>query len=371
MKRRDFVKTGITTTLGLGAGLTMLQAAGNDGTAPGGRTPDPSQMPPTVPVTPLAPATSTTPVPPTSTLTAPPINPNQVHDPNGYVFLPRRNHIPVPATERAVLMSLNTEQRDIEGNILRDAEGHPIMVPVREGMNVFKGQVLGNFDDRELHSILRINQAQLDVAIAERNKEIEVEVAARSVQVAMADLQRMEAADRQHARVFSATEIERARLVVEQARANLALQQYTIDEIKTREVVVRESELERTKVQIELRKLVAPIDGMIVKVNAAEGEWKREGDPILEIMQLETVWIRARVNAGMYAISDLDGKRATVQARLPNGSVETFQGAVVFCDPTIIAGNQYEVYAEIQNRRIGNYWLLQPGRDGLNVVIQL
>jgi len=346
--------------------LSLLLQAGNEGTAMQGRLADPSQMPPavsppTVPVIPVAPVQA-----------APAINDNRVvHDTNGYVYLPRHNHVQLAATERAVLKSFNTAQRDAQGNILRDAGGNPVIVPVREGMNVFKGQILGNFDDRELHSILKINQAHLEVAKAERDKEIEIEVAARSVQVAMAELHRMETANEQHAGVFAAADIERAKLTVEQARANLHLQKYTIDEIKTREVVVRESELEGTKVQIELRQLVAPIDGMIVKINAAEGEWKREGDPILEIMQLETVWIRAEVSADRYAISDLDGKRATIQARLPNGSVETFHGAVVFCDPTIRGTGGFYVYIEVQNRRVGNYWLLQPGRDGKDVVIPL
>ena len=299
------------------------------------------------------------------------VNANQVHDPNGFVDLPRYNHATLPAPERAILRSLRTEQRDAQGNIMRVQDGKHIIIPVREGLHVFEGQTLANFDDQELNSILKINQAQLEVAKAERDKEIEKKYAASSVQVAWAELESMLEANRRHAGVFPAVEVERARLALEQARANLELQIYTLDEVKTREVVVKESELDRTQVQIDLRKLVAPIDGMVVKIEAAEGEWKREGDPILTIMKLDTVRVRVKVNANRFTHSDVLGKQATIQARLPNGSVETFQGPVVFCDPTILAGADFHAYIEVQNRRIGNFWLLLPGRDGLDVVIPL
>ena len=354
--------------------LCSLLQAGSEGTMPGGRLVDPSQLPPATSVTPVAPVVPVapeTPVP-TAVQTPPTVNANQVHDSNGYVDVPRRNRVPVPATVQALLESLKIEQRDALGNILRDSEGNPVMVPIREGMNVVKGQVLGNFDDRVLRGTLKINQAQLDVAKSERDKEIEKVVAARGVQVAWAELESMLEANRKHSGTVSAVDVERAKLALEHAKANLELQIYTIDEIKTREVIVREAELEQTELQIELRKLVAPIGGMIVKVHAAEGEWKREGDPIVEILQLDIVWVRIEVNANRYTASDLDGKRAMIRARLPNGSVETFQGMVVFCDPTILAaGGSFYVYIEVQNRRIGNYWLLQPGRDGLDVVIAL
>ena len=347
--------------------LCSLLQAGTEGavpgTAPAGRLPvvPVVQTPATAPVAPAAPV-------PTAQMT----NTNQLVYRGGILELPRYHRITLPATERAVLMSLNTERRDAAGNILRDQGGNPIMVPVREGMSVFKGQVLAHFDDRELRSILGINRAQLEVAKAERDKEIEKEFAKKGVEVAEAELASMLEANRRHAGIFSAIQIEQARLSVEQAKANLELQTYTIDEVKTREVVVRENELDRTEVQIGLRKLIAPIDGMIVKIGAAEGEWLREGDPVLEIMQLDTMWVKVPIDADRYVISDVDGKQATIRVRMANGTTETFQGAVVFCHPTIQPGEKFDTFIEIQNRRCANnYWLLQPGRVGVDIVIQL
>jgi multidrug efflux pump subunit AcrA (membrane-fusion protein) len=297
---------------------------------------------------------------------------NQLHFRDGILEIPRFHHITLSATERAVVMSLSTEQRDANGDVVIGDDGNPIMIPVREGMAVFRGQVIGRFDDRELQSFLKINQAQLEVAKAERDKEIEIIYAAHGVRVAIAELLAMENSNRQHPGIFPQIEIDRARLAVAQAEAQLELQKYTLEEIRTREVTVRENELARTQVQIDLRRLVSPIDGMVVRIGAAEGEWLREGDPVFEIMQLDTMRVMVRVNANRYSISDVDGRDAIIRVRLADGSVETFHGRVVFCDPMIRAGDDsFEVFIEIQNRRSGNHWLLKPGRAQVDIVIPL
>ena len=218
------------------------------------------------------------------------------YDSNGMLELPRYNRLTLFAPERgAVLRSLMTEKRDAAGNILRDLDGNPIMVPVRRGMNVFAGQVLGVFEDREHRSALKVNEAQLKVAEAERDKEIEVIYAAHGVQLAMTELRMMRDANLKVPNTYSLLEIKRSELALKQANAGLELQQYNIDVVKTEEVEVRKSELERTKVQIELRRLVSTIDGIVVDINAAEGEWLREGEPAIQIVQLDTLWVNVQV----------------------------------------------------------------------------
>ena len=335
----------------------------------GTRLPDARQVP-FVPTVPSA-QVQTAPIaePPAA---VPQTNIKQARFANGMSMPPRHSHVILSAPERAgELLSLSTERRDAAGNIVTDSDGNPIIVPITLGMNVFRGQVLGKFDDRDLLSTLRINDAQLEVAKAERDKKLEVEDAARSVQVAEAEYRARVQANRQHAGTVTEMELLQVQLAVLKAWSYLDLQKYIIEEVKTRDVTVRESELERTKVQIELRQLVTKIDGMVVKINAAEGEWYREGQEILEIMRLDTLWVVVQASVDEYEISDLSGKQAIASAAFPNGRTETFQGTVVFCDPKVLAGEKFEVYVEVQNRRIGNYWLLQPGRTNVEVVIAL
>ena len=296
---------------------------------------------------------------------------NQLFFQNAMLDLSKDNHVILSAPERAVLMSLSTEQRDADGNIVRDTGGNPVMIPVRRGMFVSKGQRLGHFDNRELYSTLDINRAQLEVAKAERDKEIEKIFAAMGVLVSRNELEAIHEANLRHPGVYPRIEVERAQLALAQSEANLELQKYTIEEVKAREVLVRESELERTKTQIEMREIFSPIDGMIVEILAAEGEWKREGDPILEIMNLDMLLVRVSAHSQRYSASDLDGKHAVAHVRLPDGRLEVFPGQVVFCCPIVRGNDVFYVFIEIQNRRVGNHWLLQRYRAGVDVLLQL
>ena len=356
--RREVLKQIVTGSAAFVAGSTLVA---QDGTIPqqpiGGILGSPlrqsQERQPLIPTT-----TNATPVYDLPPMVSPQANADSRY---GYLELTRYNHIVLPATERAVLQSLKTEQRDTDGNIIRDTEGNPVMIPIRKGMTVFKGQVLGNFDDRELRSALKINEKQLEVAKAERDKVIEKDFARQGVLLAKAEFEALEETNRKHEKTTPAIELRKAELAWSQAYANFELQTYTIDEIKTREVAVRESEQERTEVQIELRQLVAPIGGMLTEIYAAEGVWLREGDPVLEIMQLDTLWVRKQYSALQYEARDLLGKQVTVNVTLARGRVETVQGTVFHCYPKILHGDVFDVYVEVQNRRIDNYWLLQPG----------
>lgn len=335
---------------------------------------------PAVQITPFVPTVPAVPTEPTP-VDAPPVavqpnispatNAKQARFIKGLLSAPKHNHVVLSAPERAKLMSLATEQRDVAGNVMQNSDGNPIIVPIREGMNVFVGQVLGKLDDRELQRNLKINQAQLNVAKAEQEKDIELVHAARGVQVAQVELNVKEESNRRLAGSVPGMEILGARYALAQAEAYLELQKYNINVVAPLKVIVSESELELTNVQIELRQLTAPIDGMIVRVNAAEGEWLREGYEVLEILRLDTLWVTVQASSHEYEHSDLDGKPAMIQVPLPNGRRETFQGTVVFCDPRVNSGGSFEVHIEVPNRRVGNYWLLQPGRGDADVTIQL
>lgn len=281
---------------------------------------------------------------------------------NGILKIPKWNNVILAANYQAMLMKLQTERRDDQGNIVRDANGQPIIEPIREGMFVYEGQILGKFDDRELDIQLAIEQRKLDVAKAAKEKKIEVVYAARQVQTAVAALNMYKDANSRVDGAISNMEVIKAELEVSQAEANLELQKYTIDVERTAEVSVQEQSVEGMQVRIELRKLVAPISGMVVKIEKAEGEWLREGDPVLEIVQLDTLRVISRVDARYYTADMVDGKDVTVLMPMVNGRTEEFPGKVVFTDPRVTAGDEFEVFIEVQNRRVGRSWLLQPGR---------
>ncbi|MDR1484339.1 MAG: HlyD family efflux transporter periplasmic adaptor subunit [Planctomycetaceae bacterium] len=268
---------------------------------------------------------------------------------DGWLEVPKRNHIVLAAPCSAVLMSLKTTQDKKEMNIT-------------EGMFVKKDQALGKFDDRTLQNQLSIDEAQLNVAIAAENKIIEVEYAARSLQVAITKVNMMKEINKRHSGTVPAMEVLLAEQEQMQAAANLDLCKYAIAHERKEETNVRKQTIEATKTNIKIRQLVSPIDGIITKVERAEGEYIREGEPVLEITQLDTLRAVLKVNAAHCSPNQIDGKNVAVQLKNFNENQETFTGKIIFIDPKVsMSSNDYDVFIEIKNQKIGNTWKLQPG----------
>ncbi|MDR2644152.1 MAG: HlyD family efflux transporter periplasmic adaptor subunit [Planctomycetaceae bacterium] len=267
----------------------------------------------------------------------------------GWLEVPKRNHIILAAPCSAVLMSLRTMQDNNE-------------TIITEGIHVKKGQFLGKFDDRTLQNQLRIDEAQLNVAIAAEEKIIEIEYAARTVQVAITKVNILKETNKKHAGTIPAIEILLAEHERLQAEANLELCKYGIEHERKEETNVRRQTIEATKTNIQIRQLISPIDGVVTKIERAEGEYVREGEPVIEITQLDTLRAVFKVNLTDCSPSQLDGKNVTVQVKKTKEGNEIFDGKIVFIDPKVnINTNEYDIYIEIKNQESGNRWKLQPG----------
>ena len=331
--------------------------------AANGETPDRAWSPPPAVTPPGAvhqapPPPSPPPVTP-STFAKPP-NQSGVIELRGKLEVPHWNRAVVAANFQAQLMSLKTEQKS--------SDGQPVMIPLREGMQVVKGQVLGKFDDREISWSRKIAECELNVAKAEAEKQIEVKYAADSVRTEQAGLAMLKEANSRHEGAVSQMEVLQAELKVVQALANYELQDYNLKIVKSAEAEAKAARLSMADVLVQLRQIVSPISGTIVKVDKAEGEWLREGDPVLEIVQLGTLQVVCKVDANQYDQNSVADKAVSVVAPLPNGKLEEFSGKVVFADPKIDSGDTFDVYIDVQNRPIGNSWLLQPGRMVVAVI---
>jgi multidrug resistance efflux pump len=272
----------------------------------------------------------------------------------GKLEIPQENRVVIAANFQAQLMSLKTERQG--------ADGQTVVVPLRKGMQVVEGQVLGNFDIRYLEAQRTSALCKLKVAEAEAKKDIEVKYALTCVNTEKASLGMLEEANRQHEGAVSRMEVIQAQLKVEQAIASYQLQDYNLSIVKKEELNVQQQEVTMADVMIQLRQIVAPISGTIVKIDKAEGEWLREGDPVLEIVQLDTLQVACKVDANRYDSNSVADKTVSITAPLANGKTEVFPGKVVFVDPRLDSGDTFDVLIDVQNRPSGSSWLLQPGR---------
>ena len=312
---------------------------------------------PLVPAQPLKTADVVPVAPPTFAST---VNPPNAIEFRGQLKIPKQNTVVLSAPCQAQLASLKTTRQG--------TDGQSVLVPLREGMYVVEGQVLGNFDTRLLEAERAVALCRRKVAQAEAENVILLKAARDGVKAEQAELAIWEHANSMHEGAVSMLELNRARLKVEHAIANYQLEEYKLKVIKKEDLNVHHQAVEAADEMIRHRQLVSPISGMIVKISKAEGEWSREGDEVLEIWRLDTLSVVCKVNANLYDQNNVIGKAASVTAPLLDGRTEAFPGKVVFVNPSINPDDTFDVHIDVQNRPIGSSWMLQPERMVFGVI---
>ena len=188
---------------------------------------------------------------------------------------------------------------------------------VKEGDRVTRGQILVRLDDSELAADVRRQDAALrsaqatlrDLEKGARPQEIEDARAALSSTEATRsmterDLSRNEQLFRQN--LIAAQDVDRARQAYEVARAQersarerlgLLLAGSRPDQVDAARWQVTQAESALAQAQSRLReaRVVAPIDGVVLRKNLEAGETANPGVPILTLVNPKDVWLRAYV----------------------------------------------------------------------------
>ncbi|MBI1785242.1 efflux RND transporter periplasmic adaptor subunit [Candidatus Sumerlaeota bacterium] len=225
--------------------------------------------------------------------------------------------------------------RDIE--IGSRARGRIILIPIEEGRQVKKGDVLFEMDDRADQIALARAKAELDKALAERKKmksgslPQEIVSARKAAEAAQA---RLKAAQDEWDRlrplaeekVISEREATRGRSALEvaqseysQAEAKLKLVE---EGFRSEEVMIAEAEVKARQAAVDdiLRRIddhhvTAPETGAIVARLKEPGEWANEGETVARMVVLDPMKLRievpqaqiASVHSGQKAAMSVDG----------------------------------------------------------------
>jgi macrolide-specific efflux system membrane fusion protein len=141
-------------------------------------------------------------------------------------------------------------------------------------------------------------------------------------------------------------------LAVEQATFEFELAQFATQ--------LRQADVDLATDSVERRRVVAPLDGVVVQMNRREGEWVEASKPLFRILRLDRLRAEGFVQA-MDAKEDLVGNAVVLSVTLPGGRAEQYPGEIVFVSPEISPVNgQMRVWAEVENPRLE----LRPGVRG-------
>ncbi len=233
------------------------------------------------------------------------------------------------------------------------------VLSVREGDVVKAGQLLGTMEsDREQ---VAKDEAVLEFQIAEEKalSDVDVRLARKTQEVAKTELRRAQESVVRFPKSISQTELDRLQLTAD--KSELEIEKAQRDQKLARlDRDLRAKRVDATSLEIDRRRIVAPIDGMVVAVVHKQGEWLNPGDPVLRILRLDKLRVEGFLNATKVS-SNVLGQPVRLTVELPDNRRETFDGKIVFVDPEIepVTG-QFRVWAEVRNRDL----LLSPGRHG-------
>jgi multidrug resistance efflux pump len=241
-----------------------------------------------------------------------------------------------------------------------EESGRLVAVQVRDGEMVRRDALLAQIDDRQPQLDKFAAEMNRDAALARASDDIEVKYAEASFDVADAELVQKEQINANSPGSIPVTEIRRLRLT--RRRAELQIEKSKLDlRVAKMTADVEQAAVTLAEDNIQRRKILSPIDGMVVELKRHAGEWVNAGDTVVRVVRMDRLRVEGFLSVKDFDPAEIDSKPVTVEVELARGRRERFQGRIVFVNPLVLSGDKYRVRAEVENRLENNHWLLQPG----------
>jgi multidrug efflux pump subunit AcrA (membrane-fusion protein) len=243
----------------------------------------------------------------------------------------------VPAREAAVLVEL----------------------PVREGMVVAKGDVIGRLADDQPRMERKRAAAEHEQALAKATSDVDERYAVAAEEAAeKAHLK----AEQSHRNVQGAvTEVERDRLRLEWQKTELQIEQAQLErKLSKLTADAKQVEVEAADNAIERRLIRSPIDGYVDDVLKHEGEWMQPGDVLAHVINTDKLLVEGFVELSVARPTTVKGRPVRVVVELENGRTESFEGRISFVSRRAVSGD-YRVDADVVNRQADGDDVLPAG----------
>ena len=237
---------------------------------------------------------------------------------------------------------------------------------VKSNDTVSSGTLMFKLDDRTL--LIRRRAALLRASHARQDTldDVELRYAETALAEAEAELDSSRSIQNDVRGAVPLTQMRRLRLAVDRGHLEVALAKKRRKQAEI-EVQLREADLSAIDDQIENLAVFSPIDGVVLDVARAVGEWIERGQPIATIAAMDRLQIHALVDGEQISPSICTGLPVSVHwIDASTGRTKSLRGKVMSVDPETLPGNRFRVHAEVTNRadeHDSRQWQLRPGVD--------
>ena len=228
---------------------------------------------------------------------------------------------------------------------------------VREGQLVSGGATIAKVDDSQAATELESSKRRLEASQLKVSSDIAIQYASAARETAWKAFKREDGLVKQRAGV----EAKREELHLAAVQADLQLEKANHDyQVDQKAVKLDEIQVSKAQQMLDRYTIIAPWSGVVRKTLKRQSEWVNAGDPILELVQMDRIWIEGSLDPKIVHPYQVSGKPAIVTLTLAGGQKVSFDGQITFVD-TQVVGNSYKARAEVLNRQHENHWLLVPG----------
>lgn len=236
------------------------------------------------------------------------------------------------------------------------------VLSVKEGDYLAKDALIGKIDDR--YALQQLESAKSDhaAALVKADSGLETDYAVATHRTAQAEHQVALSANAKQPNTVSAVETERLRLAAEQARIKISVTEYERS-VKGIEAAGFAAKAQLAHTDLARHRLQAPVAGEVVEIFYRPGEWVEPGKPIVHLVRLDRLRIEGFVRFDALAPGDVLNRKVRATIAVAGDKTESFDGVVTFVSPIIQPGGEYRIWAEVENRQVGDQWLLRPGLE--------
>ncbi|GAB4139637.1 MAG: hypothetical protein Tsb009_08660 [Planctomycetaceae bacterium] len=198
----------------------------------------------------------------------------------------------------------------------------------REGTRVKKGMIVAQLK-------ADVAEAAYKVADMKAKDDTKIDYAIKARDQAKVEVDRAKKSNLDQPGAVPEIELQRLNLEWEKAKASVKQAQ------NEKKIAIEQAK--EAKAQLDTYKIVAPFDGVVVRKLKTEGEAVRQGDPILEIVNTDTVIVegyvdyrdRSRLQVGNKAWAELEHFDEQGTAIISAEKETPIPGKIIFIDETV------------------------------------
>lgn len=236
-------------------------------------------------------------------------------------------------------------------------------VKVDEGDLIKEGDLLAKVDDAEEELIYQRAVIEYELAQSQAANDVAIRAAQKALEFARQEYQRLKRASEGIPGSVSKSELEESRVNSEQSGLELekAEHEHALESLNQR---LKQTEQSVARHNMEIHKILAPINGMVVKVMRRPGEWVEPGEDVLRAIRIDR--LRAEGLVPFEVVTpELVGSPADITVSIPGRDDVIATGHVVFVNPELNPVNgRVRVRVEFDNP----HRVLMPGMRAKMVI---